>query len=166
MHSRLIEILDEKKREVGQLKQKGLPAASQVERLDIRDFKRALSSPDRTDLIAEIKFASPSAGVIRKKSDPLGIGRMYDEAGAAAISLLTDEKFFGGNLNNLLPLKKAVSLPVLRKDFIIDAIQIKESLHVRGGCHPADCAYSVKTAVERASFSGRRIGTGCSYGNP
>jgi len=128
VHSRLIEILDEKKREVGQLKQKGLPAASQVDRLDIRDFKSALSSPDRTDLIAEIKFASPSAGVIRKKSDPLGIGRMYDEAGAAAISLLTDEKFFGGNLNNLPPLKKAVSLPVLRKDFIIDAIQIKESL--------------------------------------
>jgi len=128
VHSRLIEILDAKKREVGLLKKKGLPAESQVEGLKIRDFKKAISTQNRTDLIAEIKFASPSAGVIREKSDPLGIGRMYAEAGAAAISLLTDEKFFGGNLNNLAPLKEAVSLPVLRKDFIIDAIQIKESL--------------------------------------
>jgi len=128
MHSRLIEILDEKKREVGLLKQKGLPAESLAEGLKIRDFKAALAAQDRTDLIAEIKFASPSAGVIREKSDPLAIGRMYDEAGAAAISLLTDKKFFGGDLNNLVPLKKAVFLPILRKDFIIDEIQIKESL--------------------------------------
>ncbi len=127
MHSRLIEILDEKKREVGLLKQKGLPAESLAEGLAIRDFKVALASQDRTDLIAEIKFASPSAGIIREKSDPLAIGRMYDEAGAAAISLLTDQKFFGGDLKNLVLLKKAVSLPILRKDFIIDEIQVKES---------------------------------------
>ncbi len=128
MHSRLIEILDEKKREVALLKQKGLPAESLAEGLQIRDFKAALASQDRTDLIAEIKFASPSAGVIREKSDPLAIGRMYDQAGAAAISLLTDKKFFGGDLNNLVPLKNEVSLPILRKDFIIDEIQVRESL--------------------------------------
>ncbi len=128
MHSRLIEIIDEKKREVAQLKQKGLPAESPAEGLKTRDFKAALASQDRTDLIAEIKFASPSAGVIREKSDPLAIGRMYGEAGAAAISLLTDKNFFGGDLNNLVPLKNAVALPILRKDFIIDEIQIKEAL--------------------------------------
>ncbi len=128
MHSRLIEILDEKKKEVEILKQKGLPAEGKAGGLEIRDFKKALSAHDRTDLIAEIKFASPSAGVIREKTDPLAIGRIYDKAGAAAISLLTDEKFFGGSLSNLVPLKKEVSLPILRKDFIIDEIQIKESL--------------------------------------
>ncbi len=128
MHSRLVKILDEKKREVAQLKKKGLPVESRAQGLEIRDFKSALSTRGRTDLIAEIKFASPSAGVIREKSDPLAIGRMYDEAGAAAISLLTDEKFFGGNLNNLPPLKQAVSLPILRKDFIIDEIQVTEAL--------------------------------------
>ncbi|MBW2143406.1 MAG: indole-3-glycerol phosphate synthase TrpC [Deltaproteobacteria bacterium] len=128
MHSRLVEILDEKQREVERLKKKGLPDESQAEGLEIRNFKSALSTPGRTDLIAEIKFASPSAGVIREKSDPLLIGRMYDEAGAAAISLLTDEKFFGGNLQNLTPLKKAVTLPILRKDFIIHEIQVRESL--------------------------------------
>lgn len=128
MHSRLIEILDEKQREVERLKKNGLPIENQAEGFEIRDFKSAISAPGRTSLIAEIKFASPSAGVIREKSDPLAIGKMYEEAGAAAISLLTDEKFFGGHLKNLPLLKKEVPLPILRKDFIIDEIQIKESL--------------------------------------
>ncbi|MDY6973050.1 MAG: hypothetical protein SV775_12060 [Thermodesulfobacteriota bacterium] len=120
MHSRLIEILDEKQKEVARLKRRGLPAKSNVAATDVRDFKDAISRQDRVGLIAEIKFASPSAGVIRKKADPLAIGRIYEEAGAAGISLLTDAKFFGGDLDNLAPLKKAVSLPILRKDFIID----------------------------------------------
>lgn len=128
MHSRLVEILDEKKREIGQLKRRGLPAESQARGLGIRDFKGALLKQGTTQLIAEIKFASPSAGVIREKSDPLAIGRIYDEGGAAAISLLTDEKFFGGNLINLPRVKEAVTLPILRKDFIIDEIQVQESL--------------------------------------
>ena len=127
MHSRLIEIIEEKQREVKQLKERGLPQDSPGEGIKTRDFKAALSTQDRTDLIAEIKFASPSAGVIREASDPIAIGRMYEQAGAAAISLLTDRKFFGGDLTNLLPLKEAVSIPVLRKDFIIHEIQIKES---------------------------------------
>ena len=127
MHSRLIEILDEKQKEVARLKKGGLPAERYVSALEVRDFKGAISRRNRIGLIAEIKFASPSAGVIRERTDPLAIGRIYDEAGASAISLLTDEKFFGGNLNNLLPLKKTVSLPILRKDFIIDEIQVIES---------------------------------------
>ena len=127
MHSRLVEIIAEKQREVTRLEQKGLPAENPAEGVEIRDFKSALSKQGQTDLIAEIKFASPSAGVIREASDPIAIGRMYEQAGAAAISMLTDRKFFGGDLNNLLPLKKAVSIPILRKDFIIHEIQIKES---------------------------------------
>jgi indole-3-glycerol phosphate synthase len=123
----LVEILEEKQREVARLKKRGLPAGSEIDELEIRDFKGAISTQGRIELIAEIKFASPSAGVICEKSDTLEIGRMYNEAGAAAISLLTDEKFFRGRLKDLTPLRNAVSLPVLRKDFIIHEIQVRES---------------------------------------
>ena len=67
----------------------------------IRDFKGAISVPNRIGLIAEIKFASPSAGVIREEADPLRIGQIYEEAGATAISLLTDKRFFRGDLRQL-----------------------------------------------------------------
>ncbi len=126
MHPRLKEILEEKKSEVARLKREGLnfhdddlPA--------IRDFKKAISLPGKISLIAEIKFASPSVGMIREKTDPLLIGRIYEEAGASAISLITDQKFFNGDLETLPKLKNNVSLPVLRKDFVIDEIQVREA---------------------------------------
>lgn len=128
MHSRLIEILKEKKQEVAHLKKNGIPLPVQRELPGIRDFKSAISRPDRINLIAEIKFASPSAGTIREITDPVKIGRIYEQAGAAAISLLTDQKFFQGHLKNLPDVKQATNLPVLRKDFIIDEIQIREAL--------------------------------------
>lgn len=127
MNSRLAEILAEKHKEVDTLKKAGLSNNRGNNAGTIRDFKSAISVPDRIGLIAEIKSASPSAGIIRDKADPLTIGRMYEEAGAAAISLLTDKKFFRGDINHLPRLKKAVSLPILRKDFIIDEIQVIES---------------------------------------
>lgn len=129
MHQLLGEIISEKKREVkllkerwGSLYQEGKPP------FPIRDFKGAISRPGQINLIAEIKFASPSAGVIRKRKNPLKIGRIYEEAGAAAISLLTDRRFFGGDISHMLRLKSAVSLPILRKDFIIDEIQVREAV--------------------------------------
>lgn len=127
MHSRLKEILTEKEKEVERLKREGLSRKAGDPLPPVRGFKGALSAPGKINLIAEIKFTSPSSGVIRENVDPLRVGRMYEEAGAAAISLLTDEKFFGGDLKNLPLLKKAISLPILRKDFIIDEIQIEES---------------------------------------
>jgi indole-3-glycerol phosphate synthase len=127
MNSRLAEILAEKSKEVDRIKEKVRSTNKGGNVVPIRDFKSAISVPDRIGLIAEIKFASPSAGTIRGKVDPCIIGQMYDEAGAAAISLLTDKKFFRGDLNHLPRLKKAVSLPILRKDFIIDEIQVVES---------------------------------------
>ncbi|MBW2708970.1 MAG: indole-3-glycerol phosphate synthase TrpC [Deltaproteobacteria bacterium] len=127
MHAKLVEILEEKKREVAHLK-KGRPALPEEHCPGgIRDFKKALTSNDGVDLIAEIKFGSPSAGIIREGDNPLSIGRAYEKAGAAAISLLTDRKFFKGDLKNLPVLKQAVALPILRKDFMIDEIQITES---------------------------------------
>jgi indole-3-glycerol phosphate synthase len=127
MHSRLKEILAEKRKEVDRLKKKGISTPGEDDLPPARDFRAAISVPDEIGLIAEIKFASPSAGTIREKTDPFTIGRMYEEAGASAISLLTDKKFFQGELENLPPLKRAISLPILRKDFIIDEIQVRES---------------------------------------
>jgi len=127
MHSRLEVILAEKRKEVDRLKKRGLSTTRDNDIPPIRDFKAAISLLGRTGLIAEIKFASPSAGVIREKTDPLSIARIYEEAGAAAVSLLTDERFFGGELGQLPRLKRGISLPILRKDFIIDEVQVKES---------------------------------------
>jgi len=127
VHPRLKEILTHKRREVENLRKRGLPADGRNRFSHVRDFKNAISKPNRIGLIAEIKFASPSAGVIRERKDPCTIGRIYEDAGAVAISLLTDHRFFGGNLDDLPLLKKAISLPILRKDFIIDEIQVRES---------------------------------------
>ena len=95
-----------------------------------RDFFGALSGPQRggVALIAEVKKASPSAGVICPDFDPLRIAREYEAAGASCISVLTDEKFFQGSLAYLLHIHRNVKIPVLRKDFIIDARQIVEAV--------------------------------------
>ena len=91
-------------------------------------FKAVTKAPVRTiNLIAEIKRSSPSAGVICKDFDPVAIARQYHQAGADAISVLTDEEFFGGSLDYLQQVKKAVPIPVMRKDFIIDPYQLYES---------------------------------------
>jgi len=124
---RLKEILAHKRSEVESLRKKGLPGGKGMGFCPVRDFKKAISRPDRIGLIAEIKFASPSAGVIRERTDPCAIGRMYEDNGVSAISLLTDSRFFGGDLSDLPRLKEAVSVPLLRKDFILDEIQVRES---------------------------------------
>jgi indole-3-glycerol phosphate synthase len=126
MHHQLAEILAEKKNEVARLK-KGALFKGDNNLSVLRDFKAAICVPQRISLIAEIKFSSPSAGLIRHKTDPISIGLIYEAAGAAAISLLTDKRFFQGDLEQLPLLKRAVSLPILRKDFIIDEVQVREA---------------------------------------
>lgn len=78
-------------------------------------------------LIAEIKKASPSAGIIRQDLEPITLAKAYEESGAAALSVLTDEKFFQGKLEHLKLAKESTTIPVLRKDFIIDESQVLES---------------------------------------
>ncbi|MCS1350588.1 indole-3-glycerol phosphate synthase TrpC [Mechercharimyces sp. CAU 1602] len=91
-------------------------------------LKEALSvRGERPAVIAEVKPASPSKGVIRALVDPVNVATSYEKGGAAAISVLTDRPFFHGSLENLKRVKKAVTLPVLRKDFILDEVQIWES---------------------------------------
>jgi len=94
-----------------------------------RDFHQALLSPPAGPLalIAEVKKASPSAGVIRPGFDPVQIARVYEQSGAACLSVLTDEHFFQGHDGYLTAIRVAVDLPLLRKDFIIDAYQIYEA---------------------------------------
>jgi indole-3-glycerol phosphate synthase len=90
-----------------------------------KDFTAAVKTP--VSLIAEVKKASPSAGVIRRDFDPVKTALLYEASGASAVSVLTDEKFFKGSLKDLSDVAAAVKLPVLRKDFIIDEIQIYEA---------------------------------------
>ena len=97
------------------------------ERQRTRSFSDALKSDNNIRIIAEIKKASPSLGIIREDFNPVEIARIYEAGGAAAISVLTDEEFFHGSLFYLTEVKKSVNLPILRKDFIIDAHQIYEA---------------------------------------
>jgi len=97
-----------------------------------RDFHEALAKQPQCalNLIAEVKRASPSAGIIREDFDPPAIARQYEAGGASAISVLTDSEYFSGSLEYLKSVREAVTLPVLRKDFIIDPCQVYESRSV------------------------------------
>lgn len=93
----------------------------------VRDFRAALERPAEIQIIAEVKKASPSAGVLRADFDPVAIARTYERHGAACISVLTDEPFFQGSLAHLSAIRSAVQTPLLRKDFILDRYQLLEA---------------------------------------
>jgi indole-3-glycerol phosphate synthase len=130
----LDKIVAEKKAEVARLPERALAAGdlrdALLERGERRDFVAALQHPRHGDiaLIAEVKKASPSAGVICPDFDPVRIAKEYEAAGASCLSVLTDEKFFQGALDHLRQIRAAVKLPLLRKDFMIDERQILEAI--------------------------------------
>ena len=132
MENILDKIVADKRLEVEQRK-KSVPLEQLEEEVGslkkCRNFHKAVTKPNRRGLnvIAEVKKASPSAGVIRENFDPVEIAVTYEKCGADAISVLTDEKYFQGKLEYLSEVKEAVKLPVLRKDFIIDKYQVYES---------------------------------------
>jgi indole-3-glycerol phosphate synthase len=128
----LDDILAHKHREVAARRARASLAELQARIGDlpqVRDFAGALQTPKvgPVALIAEIKKASPSAGLIRADFDPVHIAETYERSGAACLSVLTDERFFQGHDDFLRAVREAVSLPVLRKDFIVDAYQIYEA---------------------------------------
>jgi indole-3-glycerol phosphate synthase len=93
----------------------------------VRDFFAALEGEGPIRLIAEVKKASPSAGVIRADFDPVAIAKIYEAHGAACVSVLTDEQYFQGQLDYLTQIRAAVGIPLLRKDFILDSYQLIEA---------------------------------------
>lgn len=127
-------IVEQKKLEVARLPERLIAAGdlrdAMLEHGERRDFLAALRRPRAGDvaLIAEVKKASPSKGIICENFDPVRIAREYEAAGASCLSVLTDEKFFQGSLDYLRQIREAVSLPLLRKDFIIDERQILEAI--------------------------------------
>ena len=99
-----------------------------------RKFLERLNKANKFNLIAEVKKASPSKGLIRKDFDPLELAKCYQNGGASCLSVLTDEKYFQGNNRYIDVIKKEVDLPILRKDFIVDPWQIKESRSLGADC--------------------------------
>ena len=128
--SKLDEIVAYKRQELAETK-KAQPVAQLEQELKhrspIRGFAAAIRRPGHLSLIAEIKKASPSAGPIRPRADVVEVAKIYAGAGAQAISVLTDAKFFSGNLKDLAAAREKVSLPILRKDFLIEEYQVVET---------------------------------------
>ena len=128
VHQILEEIVRHKRQEVAQMRQE-LPLDALKQQLTaapvVRDFLKALQhSPNKPSLIAEVKKASPSRGVIRSDFDPVAIAQAYERGGADCLSVLTDQKFFQGSFDYLRYIRKQVELPLLCKEFIIDLYQI------------------------------------------
>jgi len=126
----LDEIIAYKKKELAETKRQAPLADIKSRAADAgqtRGFGIALAGCEEIRLIAEVKKASPSKGLIREDFDPVKIAQSYEASGASCISVLTDQKFFQGRLEYLDAIRKAVTVPLLRKDFIIDTYQIIEA---------------------------------------
>lgn len=126
----LEKIMQTKRGEVAAARQRVSEAALRdqlTEAPPVRDFVQALRDAEPVGLIAEVKKASPSAGLIREDFDPIEIALTYQEHGAHCLSVLTDEQYFQGHLDYLRQVRKAVRIPVLRKEFILDRYQILEA---------------------------------------
>ncbi len=126
-----------------------------------RSFGKAINKPRQIALIAEIKKSSPSLGVIRPDLDHLEVARIYHDTGVNAISVLTEEDYFSGNINYLNDVKGVTQEPVLRKDFIIDAYQIYESRYF--GADAVLLIADILTQDQITEFSNIASGLGLEY---
>ncbi|MFC4402769.1 indole-3-glycerol phosphate synthase TrpC [Gracilibacillus xinjiangensis] len=122
----LDKILAEKEKEVEVLKQHYRQGSLQAKKVDVSLYDTFMKA-DKMSIIAEMKRASPSKGLINDGVEPADQGKLYEECGAGAISVLTDEPFFKGTIEDMQAVRSAVNIPVLNKDFIIDEIQIERA---------------------------------------
>lgn len=151
MSTILDRIVAGKRREIDEARAR-VPAAELERRLadapPARDFRAALEIPGGVCIIAEVKKASPSAGLLRADFDPVAIARTYEEHGAACVSVLTDGPFFQGSLADLAAVRAAVGRPLLRKDFLLDAYQLLEAR-----CAGADAVLLIAEVLDDAALT-------------
>ena len=143
----LARIVDHKRTELRNSSQNraGLDRVA-ADRKDVRNFRAALIQSEPA-IIAEIKKASPSKGLLSEDFDPAAIARLYASGGASALSVLTDREFFKGSLDDLRAARTAVHLPVLRKDFTIDEIHIVEA-----AAHGADAILLIAALLDEVTM--------------
>jgi indole-3-glycerol phosphate synthase len=113
-----------------------------------RPFFASLDRRPHLGVIAEVKRSSPSKGVIRHDFDPVSTAVQYEQGGASAVSVLTDEKYFQGHIGYCAAIRDTIALPVLRKDFIIDTLQVEETAHVN-----ADAMLLIAEALDEAQLA-------------
>lgn len=159
----LEQIVADKRKEVEQ-RERDAPVSALMERITRQkaplDFARALKG-NSVRLIAEVKCASPSRGVLCPDFNPVELAKSYARSGAAAISVLTETNYFRGSLDHLAKIRKAVSLPLLRKDFVFDPYQIYESRAIGADALLLIAAIlSAKELIELLSLS-RNLGMDC-----
>ena len=148
----LEEIIKNKEKEISALKLDQSLTINSLSKMNIpkRNFLQNIRDQidnGKTAVIAEIKRHSPSKGYLRKDLDLKKISEQYENAGATCISVLTDEKYFKGSKKDLIEVKEYTSLPILRKDFIIDEVQIIESKYIG-----ADCILLILAALSEEKF--------------
>ncbi|MFT5701884.1 MAG: indole-3-glycerol phosphate synthase [Desulforhopalus sp.] len=140
-------IVATKKKEVEILRNRGIHIPDVYKEAQIdppRGFRKALLEFDGVSVIAEVKKASPSKGVICENFDPVVIAKNYQTNGAQAVSVLTDVDYFQGSLLYMMQVREAITLPVIRKDFIIDALQIREASE-----HGADAILLIAAILDK-----------------
>ncbi len=142
----LAEIIGHKKAELSTVDRDGCERLAEDSKTVRRDFRAALTAAQPA-IIAEIKKASPSRGLIAANFDPPRIARQYEAGGAAALSVLTDARYFQGGLADLAAARNAVRIPVLRKDFIIDPSQVVEA-----AAHGADAILLIVAALTESEL--------------
>ena len=152
------------KREDVEQRKKSLPVSVLKERIARRqaplDLATALNG-DRTRLIAEVKRASPSRGVLRHDFNPVALAKTYAQGGAAAISVLTEANYFQGSIDHLAAIREEVRLPLLRKDFIFDQYQIYESSAYGADALLLIVAILSKEQLEELLSLSRHLGLSC-----